>query len=749
MQSVLDPSVHSRPLARRTLPVTGMSCAACAASIESILNTQSGVEEATVNFAGQSVQVRFDPDAVQPEQLRRAVQSIGYDLILDEEHGVEEQEAEQKQRLKSLRRRTLGAVLLSTPVVVLGMFLMDLPYVNWIMLAFSLPVLWLGRSFYRNAVRQARYGRANMDTLVALSTGIAFLFSAFTTFFPEFWRQHGLESHVYYEAATVIIAFILLGKWLEERAKAHTGSALKKLMGLQPKSVRVIRLGQELELPLPEVAIDDTVIVRPGEKIPVDGRVTEGRSFVDESMISGEPVPVEKQAGSAVFAGTVNQRGSFRFRAEKVGSATLLSQIIQRVQEAQGSKAPVQRLADRVAAVFVPIVLGIALLTGIVWILVGGQEAFSHALLATVTVLVIACPCALGLATPTAIMVGVGKGAAQGILVRDAESLERAHRVSAVVLDKTGTVTLGRPEVTDQYWRQGGYSSQEHLVGVLRSMELASEHPLAEAVVRALPENGPAVKLDLFENLPGQGVRAEVGTEWYLVGNRRLLATYQVAVTPEVMQRAERWQAEAHTVVYFADRTQVLAIAAIADQVKSTSRQAVEALQQQGLEVYLLTGDNEATARAVAEQVGITHYKADVLPADKADFIDQLRAEGKVVAMVGDGVNDAQALAQADVSVAMGRGSDIAMDVAKLTLMQSDLLLLPKALHLSRQTVRTIYQNLFWAFIYNLIGIPLAAGVLYPFTGFLLNPMVAGAAMALSSVSVVSNSLRLRWQSLS
>jgi Cu2+-exporting ATPase len=484
--------------------------------------------------------------------------------------------------------------------------------------------------------------------------------------------------------------------------------------------------------------------VRPGEKIPVDGSVIWGSSFVDESMISGEPIAVAKTPGEKVFSGTVNQKGSFHFVAEKVGGDTILSQIIKMVQQAQGSKAPVQRLVDKIAGIFVPVVMGLALISAVAWLVFGGEQAFSHALLASVTILIIACPCALGLATPTAIMVGVGKGAEHNILIKDAESLELAHKVDAVILDKTGTITAGKPEVTDLHWVIPD-EQKPMLQAILLSIEVNSEHPLAEALVRHLSaEATQALALEGFDSITGLGVQASWQGNTYLVGNSNLLQQHHVSIPGPLAAQVTSWQEQAKTVIYFADQKQVLAIAAIADQVKATSKQAVQTLQQQGIAVYMLTGDNIQTARAVAQQVGISQYKAEVLPAGKAAFIQQLQREGKVVAMVGDGINDSQALAQADVSIAMGKGTDIAMDVAKMTLITSDLNLIPKALKLSRKTVQTIRQNLFWAFVYNLIGIPVAAGVLYPAYGFLLDPMIAGAAMALSSVSVVTNSLRLK-----
>ena len=726
------------------MPVLGMSCATCAVSVESVLNSTPGIGSATVNFASQTVQVEYDQQVVNPLDMQKAVQVIGFDLIVETENAADKQAEAQQVHAESLRRRTLGAMLLAAPTVIIGMFFMDMPYANWIMFGLSLPVLvFFGKEFFINAFGQARRGKANMDTLVALSTGVAFLFSTFNTIYPQYWHQRGLHPHVYFEAAVVIIAFILLGKYLEERAKGQTSSAIRKLMGLQPKTVRVIRDGKEQTLPISEVQIGELILVRPGEKIAVDGVLTEGSSFVDESMLNGEPVPVEKHPQNQVFAGTLNQKGSFQFRAEKVGSQTLLAQIIQTVQQAQGSKAPVQRLVDKIAGIFVPTVMGIALLSFAVWLIFGGENAFTHALLALVTVLVIACPCALGLATPTAITVGVGKGAEHHMLIKDAESLEIAHRVDAVVLDKTGTITQGKPEVTDWHW----VHPDPHYQSLLLALESRSEHPLAEAVVRKLETEGGLgrPRLEQFESITGQGIQARYAGRTYLVGNERMLEKHRLTLTETAQSLAKDWQEAARTVIFFAGAEEgVIAVLAIADPIKSTSREAVAQLRKQGIEVYMLTGDNPQTAAAIAQQVGITHFQAQVMPAEKARFIQKLQAAGKTVAMVGDGINDSPALAQADVGIAMGKGTDIAMEVAAITLMRSDLTALPQLFRLSRKTVGTIRQNLFWAFIYNLIGIPIAAGILYPAFGFLLNPMLAGAAMALSSVSVVTNSLRLR-----
>ncbi|WP_293883613.1 heavy metal translocating P-type ATPase [Sphingobacterium sp. UBA1498] len=728
----------------KTFPVLGMTCASCASSAESMAKYEQGVVNAAVNFATGYLTVEYISGVTDPLKIQKAVQAGGYDLLIEEESTQQETlEAIHAEKFRKLKIKTRWAVLLSLPVVIIGMFFMNMPYANPIMWLFSTPVvLWLGKDFFVNAWKQAKHRSANMDTLVALSTGIAYIFSVFNMLFADFWHQRGLHAHVYFEAASVVIAFILLGKLLEEKAKGNTSSAIKKLMGLQPKTVMVILAdGTERQVPIEAVNTGDIILVKPGEKIAVDGIVIRGNSYVDESMLSGEPVPILKVENEHVFAGTINQKGSFQFRATKVGKETMLANIIKMVQDAQGSKAPVQKLVDRIAAVFVPVVIGIAILTFLLWFILGGENHLAQGLLATVTVLVIACPCALGLATPTAIMVGVGKGAEQGVLIKDAESLELAKKVNAVVLDKTGTITAGKPVVTDVYWKD----NTDDLKGILLSLEKKSEHPLAEAVV-AYFNNVKATPISFIESITGKGIKGSEGIETYYVGNRRLLEENRITISTELMEHATQWENQSKTVIWFADSQTALAVIAIADRIKETSVRAIKELQAMGIELYMLTGDNEATARAIASETGLQHYKAEVLPEHKADFVKKLQQKGKVVAMVGDGINDSTALATADVSIAMGKGSDIAMDVAKMTIISSDLTKIPQAIRLSKQTVATIKQNLFWAFIYNLVGIPLAAGILYPFNGFLLNPMIAGAAMALSSVSVVSNSLRLRWK---
>lgn len=744
---------------QETFPVTGMSCASCAARIDKTLNHQPGVEKASVNYASGMATVEYDPSQSSPEALQKAVQAAGYDLLVQKDKNtLEEAEQAHDRKFSALKFRTTWAIILSIPVVIIGMFLMDMPYANLIMWLLSTPVVfWLGRSFFVNAWKQLRHGSANMDTLVAISTGIAYVFSLFNMLFPGFWLSRGIHPHVYFEAASVIIAFILLGRLLEEKAKGNTSSAIKKLMGLQPKTVTVVvnekgkmknekggeieegKGREEREVAIEEIRPGDIILVKPGERIAVDGIVTEGSSYVDESMLSGEPVAVAKQKNAKVFAGTINQKGSFLFSAEKVGTDTLLAKIIHMVQDAQGSKAPVQQLVDKIAGIFVPTIIGIAVLSFAAWMLLDGTGGFTHGLLAMVTVLIIACPCALGLATPTAIMVGIGKGAERGILIKDAESLETAKKIDTVVLDKTGTVTEGKPVVSELVWDV----QTEDAANIFYSLEKLSEHPLADAVVRHL-EKAQHVDISNFRSITGRGVTGEWHGHTYYAGNRKLLEENGIAVSPTLTREADRLTADAQTVIWLADEEKALAIAGITDRIKETSIRAVSELQSAGIEVYMLTGDNEATAREIAGKAGIAHYQAGVLPQDKAAFISRLQSEGRKVAMVGDGINDSAALAQADLSIAMGTGSDIAMDVAKMTIISSDLTKIPEAFKLSRLTVRTIRQNLFWAFIYNIIGVPIAAGVLYPINGFLLNPMIAGAAMAFSSVSVVTNSLRLR-----
>ena len=733
----------------KTYPVTGMSCAACAASVEGALNNAEGVTKAEVNYANSSVKIEFNDVSLEALNLKTTLNGLGYDMIVedDEDAAQEEAQRQKESELKTLISHTIGAASLTVPIMIIGMFLPNIPFANWIMMVLTIPVIaFYGKRFFVSAINQLKHKTTNMDTLVALSTGIAFLFSLFNTAYPQFWLNQGLEAHVYYEASAAIITFILLGKLLEEKAKSNTSSAIKKLIGLQPKEVtQLLADGTEKVISIKDVSVGDILLVRPGDKIPVDGTLVSGTSNVDESMISGEPIPIIKEKLDQVYAGTINQSGSFHFEADKVGGETILAHIIKMVQEAQGTKAPVQNLVDKVAAVFVPTVLVLSIITFIVWLVVGGDQAFSHALLAAVTVLVIACPCALGLATPTAIMVGVGKGAENNILVKDAESLERAHLIDTLVLDKTGTITKGAPKVVNEVWLE----DQEQLKSILVGIESLSGHPLASAIIDHFQKfKNQEINFTKLENIPGKGITVSYESDTFLVGNRSLMDQYSISIPDRASTSSIDWQSKGQTVIYFANSENVIGVFAVSDPIKNTSEQAIEVLKEKGIEVIMLTGDNQKTAKSVADEVGIDRFKAEVLPSAKAEFIKELQSQGKTVAMVGDGINDAEALALADISIAMGKGSDIAIDVAKMTLISSDLLTIPKALALSKQTVNAVKQNLFWAFIYNLIGIPIAAGVLYAFNGFLLNPMIAAAAMAFSSVSVVLNSLRVKWKPL-
>ena len=729
---------------KKTFPVTGLSCASCALNVENSLRSQKGIVSANVNYADSTALIEYNPSETELSRLKSAVQSIGYDILL-EDNSTEMRDNIQQQLNRKLKTNTIWASILALPLVVISMFFPTMPGSGWIMLALATPVVvWFGRGFFINAFKQARHRTANMDTLVALSTGVAYLFSLFNILFPHVLHTPGQHPPIYFEASAVVIAFVLLGRMLEEKAKSSTSSAIKKLMGLQPKTVNVVdENGTVKEIPIAMVQAGNNILVKPGDKIAVDGEVVSGASFVDESSITGESLPAEKKSGDRVFAGTINQKGSFVFIARKVGAEPMLAQIIEMVRQAQGSKPPVQKKVDKIAGIFVPVVMAVSILSFTVWMIFGGDNALTHALLTMVSVLVIACPCALGLATPTAIMVGMGKGAENGILIKDAQSLEMAHKVNVVVFDKTGTLTEGKPTVTDFVWMAPD-AEQQRFGNVLFTMESLSGHPLAEAVTGFLRQgNVSTLTPEHFENMAGKGVAATFSNDIFLAGNAQLMTDYGIE-TASVKSNIESWQNEAKSVIYFARKSELLAIIGIADKIRDTSAKAIQDLQNNGVEAILLTGDNAQTAAAVAGKVGIRTFKAGMFPADKALYIEALQKEGKTVAMAGDGINDSQALAQADVSIAMGKGSDIAMDVASMTIISSDLRVIAKAIRLSKQTVNTINQNLFWAFIYNVIGIPVAAGVLYPVWGFMLNPMIAGAAMALSSVSVVSNSLRLK-----
>jgi Cu2+-exporting ATPase len=728
---------------RKILPVLNLHCAACAQTVANALNSLPGVVQADVNLATAELTVEYDSQRISLLQLRKAVQDKGFDLLLEEDNADRTLEEIQAREHLRLKKRTCRAIILSVPVVIIGMFFMEIPFANEWMWALSTPVIFgLGKDFFVRAWAQIRRRSANMDTLVALSTGVAYLFSVFNTLFPSFWHEKGMHPHVYFEATSVIITFILLGRYLEDRARNNTASVLKKLMGLQPKTLtRIGEDGQQEQTTINTITVGNTILVKPGEKIAVDGTVIAGHSYVDESMLSGEPLPLLKQEHDRVYAGSINQQGSFRFKAEKVGEETMLAQMIRTVREAQGSKAPIQHLADKIAAFFVPVVMAIALLAFVAWLLLDKEHGATHGVLAFVTVLIVACPCALGLAVPTAIIVGVGKAATRGILIKDAASLETAKKITAVVLDKTGTITEGKPVVTAVHWTSGDDSKK----AILRALEEQSEHPLAEAIVQYFKET-PGHPVTGFESITGKGVQGFADGEMYFVGNTVFLADNGIHIDEQLAATAYALGDRAKTIIWFADAQSALAFVALEDRIKDTSPAAIRQLKASGITLYMLTGDHARTAKAVATHVGIDCYQSEMQPQQKAHFIRQLQAEGKTVAMVGDGINDSAALAQADLSIAMGKGSDIAMDVAGMTIISSDLSQIAVAIHLSKQTGRVIRQNLFWASVYNLLGIPVAAGLLYAVNGFLLNPMIAGGAMALSSLSVVANSLSLRWR---
>lgn len=758
----------------KTYPVKGMSCASCSAHVGKALRSVEGVIEVNVNLPMNRATVKFDDAACTAQQLQQSVERMGFELIIDQtdDEGTnifaDEEVASEKnsanelnqttpntsnkkstsnkcvanhnEALKQMQRNAWGALAIAIPLLVLGI----IPHLfagqevaSCFLAAYS---LWkYGRLFYAPAWKLLKHGTSNMDTLVALSISVSFIYSFCNLFFPQWFISHGMQPHLYFDSVGVITAFILLGRMLEARAKHRTTNSIRKLMQLQPKQVVcVFPNGKEVTKHVNDVKTGDVLLARPGDRIAVDGEVITGASNVDESSLSGEPIPVEKNIGDKVMAGTINKNGTLHYRAEKRATNTLLAQIVRMVQEAQGSKVPVQALVDRIAAVFVPTIIGISLITLIAWILLDSTNGLTHGLVAMVSVLVIACPCSLGLATPTAIIVGIGRGASAGILIKDATCLEVAEKINAVVLDKTGTITVGHPEVKAAWFES---DSESQWRNILLSLERQSEHPLAEAVCTFL-KNGTTCKVENFTALPGNGVSGCIDGCTYYVGSLKWMQEKNITLTATQHQFANNYTHQACTLVALTDGTKILALLALTDEVKSTSATAIKQLKALGIETYMLTGDNAQTAAVVASEVGIDHYVAHTLPADKAKFVKQLQAEGKKVAMVGDGINDSAALAIADLSIAMGRGSDIAIDTAMLTLLTSDLLRLPQAIRLSARTVRTIRQNLFWAFFYNVVSVPIAAGVLYPICGFMLSPMIAGAAMALSSVSVVTNSLR-------
>ena len=736
-----------RMLKKQVYPVLGMSCAVCATSVESTLKTQNGVKSASVNYANGEVYVEFDDQLAPVKELQASIKKIGYELIVQEEKPEDVVKEKEQERFKILKRKFIFSAFLSIPVFIISMFFMPLSHLDkWGLMILSFPVLFYsGSDFFINALKQAKNRTTNMDTLVALGTGVAFLYSSIITLFPSYFIRLGLPTHVYFESATVIISFILLGKFLEERAKKRASSAIRKLMDLQPKKLNVIRNGKELNIAIEEVLIGDIVLIKPGEKIPVDGEVKSGNSFIDEGMINGEPIAVFKDTGQRVYAGSINQKGSLSIIAKKIGKDTLLSQIIEMVKEAQRVKPPIQKLADKIASIFVPIVLGIAVLTFGLWFFLGPDPSISYAFITTVAVLVIACPCALGLATPTALMVGIGKGAQNGILIKNAASLEMAYKVNVLCIDKTGTLTEGKPKVSDQYW----LNDEVKYKHILSALEKKSEHPLAGAVVEYLKiKDDKNISIENFQNYPGRGISATVNKMQYFIGRPDFIAASGIKLSEAITRQIDRWQTEAKSLVLFSDTEKVIAILAITDQLKEGMHLSIQNLTKMSIETIMLTGDNKNAAKTIAEKAGIADFKASMLPLDKVNYIKELQRKGKTVAMAGDGINDSAALAQADIGIAMASGSDIALESAGITLIKSDINHLIAAIKLSFRTVKTIRQNLFWAFFYNIIAIPIAAGILYPFNEFLLNPMIAGAAMAMSSVTVVTNSLRLRKQNI-
>jgi Cu+-exporting ATPase len=758
---------------RVDLPLTGMTCAACARRIERRLSKASGVETAAVNFATSRATVEYDPERTGLSELTAAVRDIGYGVLdvtagdARSSLGLEEEEA-RRAEARDLKRRFLVAAALSLPVLVVAMShgrvpLFKVSWANWLQLALTAPVVFYsGAPFYRGAWAALRHGAADMNTLIATGTGAAFLYSLVATVAPQLVTTNAAApgmnlpggmsmpgeaaqmAPVYFEAASVIIALILLGRLLEARAKGRTADAVRKLLGLSPRTARVVREdGRQEELPVEELMPGDLILVRPGEKVPTDGVVTEGRSTVDEAMLTGEGFPVEKGPNDEVVGATLNRTGSFTLRATRVGRDTVLQQIVRMVEEAQGRRAPIARLADTVSGYFTPVVICIAIVTFVAWfIFAPGEARLASALVHAVSVLIIACPCALGLATPTAVMVGTGRGAEVGVLIRGGEALETVQKVSTVVLDKTGTITEGRPGVADVF-TSGGFG-EDYVLRLAASVERASEHPLGEAFVCRAEERGLSLaRVENFNAVAGHGVEADAEGVRVIVGNLRLMMERGVSVE-DLGERAATLAADAKTPVYVALDGRVAGLIAIADRVKAESSEAIAELKALGLEVVMLTGDDRRTARAVAREVGIERVLAEVLPEGKADAVKSLQAEGRRVAMVGDGINDAPALAQADVGIAMGTGTDVAIEAADVTLVRGNLRGVVTAFALSRKTMRVIKQNLFWAFAYNALGIPLAAGLFYPLTGWTLTPVFASAAMALSSVSVVTNSLRLR-----
>lgn len=740
------------------LPIGGMSCAVCAKRVEKAISELEGVADVNVNFAAEKAFVTYNPQKVRPSAMKEAVLKAGYQPLENKGAGAEDEDRKRREKeINTMKKKFIAAAIFAFPLLYIAMvpmikfvslpgakmldgLMMNYPLFYALLEFFlTVPVICVGYRFYTVGFKSLFQKSPNMDSLIAVGTTAAVAFSLYNTFQIAKGNFQAVHS-LYFESAGVIITLILLGKMLEAVSKGKTGEAIKKLMGLAPKTAFVIQNGAETEIPVEEVEIGDIIIVKPGSKIPVDGVVIEGHTAIDESMLTGESMPVDKKAGDKVYAASLNTTGTVKFRAEKVGSDTALAQIIKLVEQAQGSKAPIAKLADIVAGYFVPAVIAIAVASGIAWFI--GTGDFKFALTIFISVLVIACPCALGLATPTAIMVGTGKGAENGILIKSGDALETAHKINAIILDKTGTITEGKPSVTDLICASN--FTQEKLLQLVASAEKNSEHPLGQAIVRGAQEKSLALlEAENFNSITGQGIEAQIAGLSVFVGNRKMMEEKNISVK-ELEKDADKLAEEGKTPVFVATDGQPAGIVAVADVVKKSSRAAIESLHKMGIEVAMITGDNKKTAEAIARQVGIDRVLAEVLPQDKAFEVKKLQQEGRKVAMVGDGINDAPALAQSDIGIAIGSGTDVAMESADIVLMHSDLTDVPTAILLSKKTIRNIKQNLFWAFGYNTIGIPVAAGVLYLFGGPLLNPMLAAAAMSLSSVSVLTNALRLK-----
>lgn len=710
-----------------------MTCASCALNVEKALKSQAGVENAAVNVTTNSALIEFNPEITTPKELKNAVIAVGYNMLIE---NSDANDTEKNDSFKKVKQNTIGAILLSIPLFIISMFFMDMPWGDWIMLLLATPIVfWYGRGYFSTAIKLALMRTSNMDTLVALSTGISYIYSLANMFFPNFWHSRGLHPHVYFESAGLVITFVLIGKYIEEKAKSSSSSAIRKLIGMQSQFVNLIVNEFSVRTHISAIKLGDSIQVKPGERIPIDGKVKFGRSFVDESSITGEPMAVERKSGDYVFAGTINQNGSLRVVADKIAEDTLLGKIIKSVESALMSKPNIQKLVDKIASVFVPIVILLSVITFIAWWIFGGSNGLQMGIISMATVLVIACPCALGLATPTALVVGLGKAADLGILIKDANVLEQINKIDTIIFDKTGTLTYGKPKITEFNWLSA--TETELNTQILFAMEQESEHPIALAVIEYLQESISAtIKLDTFENISGSGIIAAVNNNLYAVGTRKLMQAKGIIIS------------DLDSYIYFAKNNLLLAKFKIEDEIKPSTREAIAKIKAKGINVALLTGDSEINTKTISEQSGISDYRANQLPNDKLEYIKTLQKEGKKVAMVGDGINDSQALAQADVSIAMGKGSDIAIDVAQLTIVSSDLLLITTSLDLANMTLSKIKQNLFWAFIYNVVAIPIAMGIFIPHFGLQINPMMAGAAMAFSSISVVSNSLLMKFRKI-